>query len=89
MLSFSSLLANGYSANGTVACGEACGFLERNGLAFGKNYGCAVDTAVADRDPFHKGNDSAQQTDMFDGIFAPTSWQRWDGVVRNYEFDQA
>jgi len=79
--------AKGYNADGSW-CGIACGFLARNGLAFGKLYGFAVDSRLEDRDEWHKNKDRSNQRELLSGIFAPTAWQ-WDGQVRNYEYDVA
>ena len=74
-------------ADGT-ACGDDCDYLAKNGLAFGRVYGFAVPDATPDRDPWHKDNDRAKSPGKVDGVFAQTAWQ-WDGVVRNFEYDQA
>jgi len=76
--------AKGYKADGT-ACGPQCNFLERNGLAYGKVYGFAVENSVDDRDAFHKGAfRNTTGTEITNGVWAATAWQ-WDGTVKNME----
>jgi len=75
--------AKGYKADGT-ACGTSCNFLEKNGLAYGKVYGFAVETSVADRDAFHKGAFRNTTGTITNGVWAATAWQ-WDGTVKNME----
>lgn len=53
-----------------------------------QSYGFAVPTATTDRDAWHKDNTRAASPEKLDGVFAPTAWQ-WDGVVKNFEHDQA
>jgi hypothetical protein len=75
--------AKGYHADGT-ACGTSCNFLEKNGLAYGKVYGFAVENSVADRDTFHKGAFRNTTGTITNGVWAATAWQ-WDGTVKNME----
>ena len=75
--------AKGYKADGT-ACGTSCNFLEKNGLAYGKVYGFAVENSVADRDTFHKGAFRNTTGTITNGVWAATAWQ-WDGTVKNME----
>ena len=51
-------------------------------------YGFAVPDATTNRDDWHKDNDRAKTPEKLVGVFAQTAWQ-WDGIVRNFEYDQA
>lgn len=78
----------GYTAAGVDCTADnSCGFLEKNGLAYGKVYGFAVDSSTADRDAFHKGALHAS-TATLSGAWASTNWQ-WDGTVKDFEHDIA
>ena len=78
----------GYTAAGVdCAATSSCGFLEKNGLAYGKVYGFAVDSSTADRDAFHKDALHAS-TPTLSGTWASTNWQ-WDGTVKDFEHDLA
>ena len=78
----------GYDATGTK-CEAKCGFLERNGLAFGQVYGFAVDTATVttNRDAWHKGNSrtASSATHTISGKWAPIDWKFNSSAITNVE----
>lgn len=69
-------------------------FLARNGLRYGQMYGYAVDmsedgpTGGVYRDEFHRDPSKGFNGAMVEGKWIAIDW-RWDGVVRNFEFDGA
>jgi hypothetical protein len=66
--------------------------LSRNGLRYGKTYGFAIDTTVADptqrgwRDSFHKDATTGMNCNIVSRKWMFISWQL-DGTVQNFEHD--
>lgn len=69
-------------------------FLARNGLRYGQMYGYAIDMSESGpshglwRDAFHRNGTYAYNGAEVEGKWIAIDW-RWDGVVRNFEYDGA